>query len=141
MKRTVEIVLSVLGIIASFVMVATGVVFMYLTKSDKFMKYLESGWSASENAYTLEQLNQAGTMFILPGLIGMALGVGAAWLLKGNHNSFIAGWGLIIVSVVTCFYHYLLRYLGCSILLQVLSHWQESLKKDIEMSLTSNRLD
>ncbi|MUG68356.1 MULTISPECIES: DUF4064 domain-containing protein [Paenibacillus] len=103
MKRTVEIVLSVLGIIASFVMVATGVVFMYLTKSDKFMKYLESGWSASENAYTLEQLNQAGTMFILPGLIGMALGVGAAWLLKGNHNSFIAGWGLIIVSVVTCF--------------------------------------
>ncbi|MFC5466163.1 DUF4064 domain-containing protein [Lederbergia graminis] len=103
MKRTVEIALSVLGIITSFVMVATGVVFLYLTKSDKFMQYLEEGWSESENAYTLEQLGQAGTMFIIPGLIGIALGVWAAWLLRGNRNSFIAGWGLIIVSVVTCF--------------------------------------
>src|SRR5690606_19958097 len=103
MKRTVEIALSVLGIITSFVIVATGVVFLYLTKSDKFMQYLEEGWSESENAYTLEQLGQAGTMFIIPGLIGIALGVWAAWLLRGNRNSFIAGWGLIIVSVVTCF--------------------------------------
>jgi uncharacterized membrane protein len=102
MKRTVEIALSILGIITNFVMVATGVVFLYLTKSDKFMQYLEEKWSESENAYTLEQLGQAGTMFIIPGLIGMALGVCAAWLLKGNRNSFIAGWGLIIVSVVIC---------------------------------------
>src|SRR5690606_41714613 len=90
MKRTVEIALSVLGIITSFVMVATGVVFLYLTKSDKFMQYLEEGWSESENAYTLEQLGQAGTMFIIPGLIGIALGVWAAWLLRGNRNSCIA---------------------------------------------------
>src|SRR5690554_2496749 len=92
MKRTVEIALSVLGIIASFVIDATGVVFLYLTKSDKFMQYLEDGWSESENAYTLEQLWQAGTMFIIPGLIGIALGVCAAWLLKGNRNSLLAGW-------------------------------------------------
>ncbi len=103
MKRTLEIALSVLGMIASFVMIVTGIVFLYLTKSDEFLRYLESGWSASENAYTLEQLSQAGTMFIAPGLIAMALGVCAALLLKGNRSPFIAGWGMIIVSVVICF--------------------------------------
>src|SRR5690554_1377423 len=103
MRRTLEIALSVLGIIASFIMVVTGIVFMFLTKSDEFLLYLESGWSASENAYTLEQLSQAGTMFIAPGLIAMALGISAALLLKGNRSPLIAGWGMIIVTVVICF--------------------------------------
>ncbi|AGA59538.1 Putative uncharacterized protein [Thermobacillus xylanilyticus] len=103
MKRTFEIALSVLGIIASLVMVGTGIVFLYLTKSEKFLQYLEEGWSESENAYTLEQLGQAGTMFITPGLIGIALGLCAVWLLKGNRNAAVAGWGLIIVSVALCF--------------------------------------
>lgn len=103
MKRTFEIALSVLGIIASLVMVVTGIVFLYLTKSESFLQYLESGWSESQNAYTLEQLGQAGTMFITPGLIGIALGLCAVWLFKGNRNAAVAGWGLIIVSVVLCF--------------------------------------
>jgi hypothetical protein len=103
MKRTFEIALNVLGMIASVVMVGTGIVFLYLTKSEKFLNYLEAGWSESENAYTLEQLGQAGTMFIIPGLIGIALGLCAVWLLKGNRNSAVAGWGLIVVSVALCF--------------------------------------
>lgn len=103
MKRTFEIALSVLGIIASLVMVGTGIVFLYLTKSDTFLQYLESGWSESENAYTMEQLGQAGTMFITPGLIAIVLGLCAVWLLKGNRNSAVAGWGLIVVSVALCF--------------------------------------
>jgi len=102
MKRTFEIALSV-GMVASLVMVGTGIVFLYLTKSEAFLRYLEAGWSESENAYTLEQLGQAGTMFITPGLIGIALGLCAVWLLKGNRNSAVAGWGLIIVSVALCF--------------------------------------
>lgn len=84
-------------------MVGTGIVFLYLTKSEKFLQYLEEGWSESENAYTLEQLGQAWTMFIIPGLIGIALGLCAVWLLKGNRNVAAAGWGLIVVSVALCF--------------------------------------
>ncbi|MCJ7840887.1 DUF4064 domain-containing protein [Lederbergia sp. NSJ-179] len=100
MKRTVEIVLSVLGFITSLVMVGTGVVFLYLKDNEAFLRYLDSGWSESQNAYTLEQLGQAGTMFILPGIIGIVLGVGAAMILKGNRSPKLVGWGLIIVSVV-----------------------------------------
>lgn len=100
MKRTVEIVLSVLGVITSLVMVGTGVVFLYLKNNEAFLRYLDSGWTASQNAYTLEQLGQAGTMFILPGIIGIVLGVCAVIILKGNRSPKFAGWGLVIVSVV-----------------------------------------
>ncbi|GIN16302.1 DUF4064 domain-containing protein [Shouchella clausii] len=100
MKRTVEIVLSVLGVITSLVMVGTGVVFLYLKNNEAFLQYLDSGWTASQNAYTLEQLGQAGTMFILPGIIGVVLGVCAVMMLKGNRSPKLAGWGLIIISVI-----------------------------------------
>lgn len=102
MKRTVEIVLSVLGVIVSFIMTGTGVAFLYLKNNEDFLRYLDTGWSENENVYTLDQLSQAGTMFILPGLIGIVLGASAAMLLKGNRSPKLAGWGLIIVSVVIC---------------------------------------
>ncbi|MGG0240164.1 DUF4064 domain-containing protein [Bacillus rhizoplanae] len=102
MKRTVEIVLSVLGVIVSLVMAGTGVVFLYLKNNEAFLRYLDTGWSESQNAYTLDQLSQAGTMFILPGIIGIVFGASAAMLLKGNRSPKLAGWGLIIVSVVIC---------------------------------------
>lgn len=102
MKRTVEIVLSVLGVIVSLVMIGTGAVFLYLKNNEAFLRYLDSGWSESQNAYTLDQLSQAGTMFILSGIIGIVLGVSAAMLLKGNRSPRLVGWGLIIVSVVIC---------------------------------------
>ncbi|GGP16075.1 DUF4064 domain-containing protein [Oceanobacillus neutriphilus] len=100
MKRTVEIVLSMLGVIMSFIMAGTGVVFLYLKNSASFLRYLDSGWGEQQNAYTLEQLGQAGTMFILPGMIGIVFGVIAAQLLKRNRSPKLAGWILIIISVV-----------------------------------------
>lgn len=100
MKRTVEIVLSALGLIVSLIMVGTGVVFLYLKTNEKFLRYLDSGWSERQNASTLEQLGQAGTMFILPGIFGIVLGVIAVLLLKRNRSPKFVGWGLIIVSIV-----------------------------------------
>lgn len=102
MKRIVEIVFSVLGAVASLIMAGTGVVFLYLKNNEAFLRYLDSGWSESQNAYTLEQLSQAGNMFVLPGIIGIVLGASAAMLLKGNRRPKLAGWGLIIGSVVIC---------------------------------------
>ena len=55
-------------------MVGTGAVFLYLKDSEAFLQYLEAGWSESENAYTLYQLGQAGTMFILPHYCCIKLG-------------------------------------------------------------------
>lgn len=100
MKRRVEIGLSVLGAVVSLIMAGTGAVFLYLKNNKTFLQYLDSGWSESQNAYTLDQLSQAGTMFVLPGIIGIILGASAAMLLKGNRKPKLAGWGLIIVSVV-----------------------------------------
>jgi len=103
MKRIILMFLNYTGIILSFVMVGTGVVFLYLTRSERFKQYLESGWTESQNAYTMEQLSQADTMFIWPGLIGLILGILAVRLLKINSNPRIVAWGLIVVSVIICF--------------------------------------
>ncbi len=100
MKQKIEVWLNILGISLSFIMVGTGVVFLYLTKSERFLQYLEAGWSESENAYTLEQLGQAGTMFILPGIIGMLIGFIAIFLVKRNYSPKLTGWSLIIVTVI-----------------------------------------
>ncbi|MDR4887882.1 DUF4064 domain-containing protein [Fredinandcohnia sp. QZ13] len=100
MKRIGEIVLSVIGVLMSLLMVGTGAVFLYLKNNEAFLGYLDSGWSESQNAYTLDQLSQSGTMFIFSGIIGIVLGASAAMLLKGNCNPKIVGWGLIIVSVL-----------------------------------------
>jgi Protein of unknown function (DUF4064) len=100
MRRKIEIWINMLGVLLSIVMVGTGVVFLYLTKSDRFLQYLEAGWSESENAYTLEQLSQAGTMFILPGIIGILIGLLAIFLVKRNYSPKVIGWSLIIVTVI-----------------------------------------
>ncbi|MBB5149589.1 DUF4064 domain-containing protein [Ureibacillus thermosphaericus] len=100
MRRKIEIGINILGVLLSIVMVGTGVVFLYLTKSDRFLQYLEAGWSESENAYTLEQLSQAGTMFILPGIIGILIGLLAIFLVKRNYSPKVIGWSLIIVTVI-----------------------------------------
>ena len=100
MRRKIEIWINILGVLLSIVMVGTGVVFLYLTKSDRFLQYLEAGWSESENAYTLEQLSQAGTMFILPGIIGILIGLLAIFLVKRNYSPKVIGWSLIIVTVI-----------------------------------------
>lgn len=77
----------------SLVMVGTGVVFLYLTQSEEFHKYLEAGWTESQNAYTLEQLGQADFLFIVPGIIGVILGIAAMILLKKSYPTKQVSWG------------------------------------------------
>ncbi|MGE8207631.1 DUF4064 domain-containing protein [Heyndrickxia sp. NPDC080065] len=102
MKRTVEIVLNIIGAVTSFIMVVIGFVFLYLKDNEAYLEYLHSKWSESAVANTLDQMNQAGTLWILPGIIGIALGIIAIILLKVNGSPKLTGWLLIIVSVVVC---------------------------------------
>ncbi|GIP32535.1 DUF4064 domain-containing protein [Paenibacillus sp. J2TS4] len=102
MKRTGEIVLSIIGAVSSVIMIVTGLVFLYRKDSEDYLSYLHANWSESEVAASLDQMNQAGTLWVLPGIIGAALGITAIILLKGNGSPKLAGWILIIVSVVAC---------------------------------------
>ncbi|TJY44142.1 DUF4064 domain-containing protein [Cohnella pontilimi] len=103
MKRIVINILNIIGVIGNVLMIGTGLVFLYLEDNADFLKYLDESWSKSQNDYTLDQLSQAGMMFVLPGIIGLILGILAIYLLKSNRNQKLVGWMLIILSVVSCF--------------------------------------
>ncbi|GIN93666.1 membrane protein [Siminovitchia terrae] len=102
MKRTGEIVLSIIGALSSLIMVIAGLVFLYRKDSETYLEYLHANWSESEVATLLEQMSQAGTMWVLPGIIGIAVGIVAIIMLKGNSSPKLAGWILILASVVVC---------------------------------------
>ncbi|MDR9854335.1 DUF4064 domain-containing protein [Paenibacillus sp. VCA1] len=102
MKRTGEIVLSMIGAVSSLVMIVVGIVFLYRKDDANYLNDLHANWSDSQAAAALDQMNQAGTLWVLPGMIGVVLGVMAMILLKGKGSQKIAGWLLIIVSVAAC---------------------------------------
>ncbi|MGG3836337.1 DUF4064 domain-containing protein [Paenibacillus thiaminolyticus] len=102
MKRTGEIVLSIIGAASSLIMIVTGLVFLYRKDNEDYLNYLYANWTESEVAASLDQMNQAGTMWVLPGIIGGVLGIITMIWLKGNGSPKLAGWTLIIVSVAVC---------------------------------------
>lgn len=102
MKRTGEIVLSITGAASSLIMIVIGLVFLYRKDNEAYLDYLHANWSESEVAASLDQMNQAGTMWVLPGIFGIVLGIITLFLLKGNVSPKLTGWILIIVSVVIC---------------------------------------
>ncbi|MFM1654182.1 DUF4064 domain-containing protein [Brevibacillus sp. B_LB10_24] len=109
MKRTGEIVLNIMGTATSLIMVVIGLVFLYRKDNEAYLNYLHANWSDSEVAATLDQMNQAGTMWVLPGIIGAALGIIAMILLKGKGSQKLTGWMLMIVSVAVC----MISVFGC----------------------------
>ncbi|BFH64198.1 DUF4064 domain-containing protein [Paenibacillus azoreducens] len=102
MKRTGEIILSIIGAVTSLIMVGTGIFFLYSKDNQTYLDYLHANWNDTQVAATLEQMNQAGTLWVLPGIAGIVLSILAIFLLKGNANPKIVGWMLILGSVVLC---------------------------------------
>ncbi|MDR0266756.1 DUF4064 domain-containing protein [Paenibacillus sp.] len=102
MKRIGEIVLSIIGAVTSLIMVGIGIFFLYAKDNPAYLNYLHDNWNDAQVATTLEQMNQSGTLWILPGIIGIALSIIAIFLLKRNASPKLVGWMLILGSVVIC---------------------------------------
>lgn len=102
MKRTGEIGLSIIGAASSLIMIVIGIVFLYRKDNEDYLNYLYANWTESEVAASLDQMNQAGTMWVLPGIIGCVVGMITMIWLKGNGSPKLAGWTLILVSVAVC---------------------------------------
>ncbi|NKI24391.1 DUF4064 domain-containing protein [Paenibacillus dendritiformis] len=102
MKRTGEIALSMIGAVVSLIMIVTGLVFLYLKDNEDYVNELYAHWTDGEAAASLDQMNQAGTMWVLPGMIGCVLGLIVMIWLKGSGSPKLAGWTLILVSMAVC---------------------------------------
>ncbi|WP_010492552.1 hypothetical protein [Paenibacillus elgii] len=87
----------------------TGESVLNITGTEAYLNYLHANWSKSEVAASLDQMNLAGTMWVLPGIIGVALGIITMILLKSKGSQKLTGWILIIVSVVVC----MISVFGC----------------------------
>ena len=75
MKRTGEIALSIIGSISGLIMIVVGIVFLYRKDNADYLNYLHANWTDSQVTASLEQMNQAGTLWVLPGVIAVVLGV------------------------------------------------------------------
>ncbi|GAA0387915.1 DUF4064 domain-containing protein [Paenibacillus motobuensis] len=103
MKRTGEIALSIIGSISGLIMIVVGIVFLYHKDNADYLNYLHANWTDSQVAASLEQMNQAGTLWVLPGGIAAVLGIISIILMKAGDKQKFTGWMLIIVTIITCF--------------------------------------
>ncbi|GAV12677.1 DUF4064 domain-containing protein [Paenibacillus sp. chi10] len=102
MRRTGEIVFSIIGAALNLIMIVIGVAFLYLKDNAAYMDYLHANWNDSQIATSIDQMNQSGTLWILPGFVGIVLSVMAILLLRRNGSPRLAGWLLILAAVVPC---------------------------------------
>lgn len=102
MKRKGEIVFSIIGAALSLIMIVIGFAFLYLKDNAAYLDYLHANWNDSQVANSIDQMNQSGTLWILPGIVGIVLGVLAIIILRGNGSPRLAGWLLILAAVVPC---------------------------------------
>jgi len=101
-KRIGEIVFSVIGAVTSLFMVGIGIFFLFAKDNATYLNYLHAHWNDSQVANSIEQMNQAGILWVLPGIIGILISILAIFLFKKNASPKLAGWMLLIGSVVMC---------------------------------------
>ncbi|MFC4618514.1 DUF4064 domain-containing protein [Camelliibacillus cellulosilyticus] len=102
MKRTAEIVLGVIGMCISALFVLLGLIYRSAKDSEAVRQQLmnQSVLKPEDVDNALTSLSQAGTIWIIVGIIGIILGIVALVLLKGNKSPIWAGCLLIIGAVL-----------------------------------------
>jgi len=103
MKRTVEIVLSVIGILFYGLVAALGGLMIFLQNSEEALQEIvagdrEMGWSSLETLS--EGMGTGGWLIIIASMIAIILGVIAIALIRGNKRPKISGAIYIAVSII-----------------------------------------
>ncbi|WP_335870389.1 DUF4064 domain-containing protein [Bacillus sp. 2205SS5-2] len=106
MKRTVEIVLSVIGVITSVLMAFAGGFFALLLQNEQVLADIEAEFTTDPDladvnpTQFIEMIGGAGWVIVAAGVIGLVIGLIAIFSLKGNKKPKLAGILLIIGAVI-----------------------------------------
>lgn len=107
MKRTVEIILGVIGIITYGLITALGgfMLFMKNNSEELFQEFTnqDTGMGLSDFEATIDVLGAGGWLFIITSILAAILGVIAIFLVKGNKKPKTAGAIFIIVCFLGAF--------------------------------------
>jgi len=106
MKRTVEIILGVIGIITYGLITALGGFMLFLQNSEEFLQEINNqdpGMGLSDFETMIDVLGAGGWLFIITSILAAILGVIAIFLVKGNKKPKTAGAIFIIVCFLGAF--------------------------------------
>ncbi len=107
MKRTGEIVLSVLGMFFYVLLGGIGTLFFFLKGNNEFMNEMMMDtpeFTAEDVNFISDALAVGGWIIIFLAVIGIAAGIISLFLLKGNKHPKSAGWTLIAAAVIISFF-------------------------------------
>jgi len=103
MKRTVEMILSVIGILSYGLLAGLGGIMLLLQNNDEFLREMmaqESQIGTNELDVILEGLATGGWILIIVSVLSIIFGIIAIFLIKGNKRPKSAGTIYIAVSVL-----------------------------------------
>lgn len=107
MKRTGEIVLTVIGIIINFIVGGFVTFLVLVLKNDTLQDEIEKEFAKDPDLSTLDPstvldaMGNGGWAIVIASLIGIILGIIAAINLKGNRKPKLAGILLIVGAVIS----------------------------------------
>ncbi|HLR09354.1 MAG TPA: DUF4064 domain-containing protein [Bacillota bacterium] len=107
MKRTTEMILSIIGMFLYFCITAIGGFYVWMTRSEEMMEKVreqmlhDQGLAASEIDEILQVAGPLSWMITIGGLLAIILGIVAMIMLKGNKNPKAAGITLLVVGAAT----------------------------------------
>ncbi|MBB2478995.1 DUF4064 domain-containing protein [Bacillus sp. APMAM] len=107
MKRTAEITLTIIGVIINALVGGSVLLIASLFKNETFQEQVKNELANDQKLNTVdpsEVLNAIGNgswWVVIASLIGLVLGIIAAFCLKGNNKPKLAGILLIIAAVVS----------------------------------------
>lgn len=103
MKRTIEIVLSVIGILSYGILAALGGVMLFLQGDEGFLQEMideDPEMGLGDLEMLMEGMGKGGWLFITAAILAVILGVIAIYLMKGNKRPKTAGVIYLTVAIV-----------------------------------------
>ena len=99
MKRIVEVILAILGILSYGLVIALGGLMFFLRNNEEFLKEFSSN-GADDLETVVKIMSTGGTMFIIASILAIILGIIAIFMIKGNKRPKGAGTIFIVTAVL-----------------------------------------
>lgn len=99
MKRIVEVILAILGILSYGLVIALGGLMFFLRNNEEFLKEFSSN-RADDLETVVKIMSTGGTMFIIASILAIILGIIAIFMIKGNKKRPKGAGTIFIVTAV-----------------------------------------
>lgn len=104
MKRTVEYILIICGILVALSLLITGIILLVIENKQSYLEGLYNKWSEEKYELLLQLMKNISFDWILPGVVGVVLGSFLFYYLKKDKHLFVMGWISIALPGILTFF-------------------------------------